>query len=155
MAKHRQSIGIILQNPHLLNDHTIYDNVALPLYIQGTSSHEIKKRVAAALGKVGLRDAAHHYPEALSAGEQQRIGIARAIINKPQLILADEPTGNLDPNLSKEIFSLFEAFQNVGVTVLVATHDLSLVAMLPHRVLTLKSGHLIDAPAPHPTTESL
>lgn len=140
LAKHRQSIGIILQDPHLLADHSIYDNIALPLYIQGMSSREIKKRVAAALGKVNLREAAHHLPEALSAGEQQRIGIARAIINKPALILADEATGNLDPKLSHEIFDLFAAFQQVGVTVLVATHDINLVNSLPYRVLTLEQG---------------
>lgn len=150
LAKHRQSIGIILQDPHLLRDHTIYDNVALPLYIQGMNNKEIKKRVAAALGKVGLRDTAHYLPEALSAGEQQRIGIARAIINKPTLILADEPTGNLDPKLSHEIFDLFAAFQQVGATVLVATHDISLVNHLRYRILTLQQGSLISTAGESP-----
>lgn len=142
-AKLRQSIGVILQDPCLLDGYNVFDNVALPLLIQGMSGFEIKKRVAAALGKVDLRDIAHQMPAELSAGEQQRVGIARAIINKPSIILADEPTGNLDPHLSQEIFALFAAFQEVGVTVMVATHDLSLIASMPERIITLKAGAIL------------
>ncbi len=144
----RRNIGIIFQDHQLLFDRTVFDNVALPLIIAGYSRHDIAKRVRAALDKVGLLNKEKKYPITLSGGEQQRVGIARAVVNKPPLILADEPTGNLDPELSAEIMGLFQDFSDVGVTVLVATHDIALISELPYRTLVLKDGKLIeDRPA--------
>jgi len=140
----RRNIGIIFQDHQLLFDRTVFDNVALPLIIAGYSRHDIAKRVRAALDKVGLLGKEKKYPITLSGGEQQRVGIARAVVNKPPLILADEPTGNLDPELSAEIMGLFQDFSDVGVTVLVATHDIALISQLPYRTLTLKDGKLIN-----------
>ena len=140
----RRNIGIIFQDHQLLFDRTVYDNVALPLIIAGFSHQDIGKRVRAALDKVGLLNKEKKYPITLSGGEQQRVGIARAVVNKPPLILADEPTGNLDPELSAEIMGLFQDFSDVGVTVLVATHDITLISRLPYRTLTLKDGKLIN-----------
>jgi cell division transport system ATP-binding protein len=139
----RRRIGMIWQNPQLLLERTVFDNVALPLQIGGASYQETKRRVRAALDKVGLLSKEKVYPLALSCGEQQRVGIARAVVNKPEIVLADEPTGNLDPALSMEIIHLLEAFNQVGVTVMVATHDLALIAALNHRILTLREGNLI------------
>lgn len=139
----RRHIGMIFQNPQLLHHRSVSDNVAIPLVITGYHQKEIKRRVRAALDKVGLLKKERLFPSSLSSGEQQRVGIARAIVNKPVIVLADEPTGNLDPELSLEIIRLFKAFNNVGVTVLVATHDLSLIAPLNHRIITLKEGRLI------------
>ncbi|MGB4497434.1 MAG: cell division ATP-binding protein FtsE [Methylococcaceae bacterium] len=140
----RRKMGLIFQDYKLLNDRTVFDNVALPLIIMGFSYGEISKRVRASLDKVGLLGKERKFPLTLSGGEQQRVGIARAIVNKPLMILADEPTGNLDPDLSAEIMKLFEQFQQVGVTVLIASHDISLISKLNHRVLTLEHGHLLS-----------
>ncbi|MCL4410349.1 MAG: cell division ATP-binding protein FtsE [Gammaproteobacteria bacterium] len=140
----RRDIGMIFQDHRLLMDKTVFDNVALPLYIEGYTQAEAKKRVQAALDKVGLRGHERKFPIMLSGGEQQRVGIARAIVNKPPLLLADEPTGNLDPKLSLEIMQLFESLHQVGVSVLIATHDLALVARMRHRNLVLKDGFMID-----------
>ena len=145
----RRNIGIIFQDHQLLFDRTVFDNVALPLIIAGFSRHDIAKRVRAALDKVGLLGKEKKYPITLSGGEQQRVGIARAVVNKPPLILADEPTGNLDPELSAEIMNLFQDFSDVGVTVLVATHDIALISQLPYRTLTLKDGKLINDSMPN------
>lgn len=139
----RRNLGLIFQDYKLLADRTVFDNVALPLIVSGVSHQEISRRVRAALDKVSLLGKERKYPLALSGGEQQRVGIARAIVNKPKLILADEPTGNLDPDLSAEVMTMFEQFVQVGVTVLVATHDIELVERLGHRVLTLDKGRLI------------
>jgi cell division transport system ATP-binding protein len=139
----RRNIGMCFQNHHLLMDRTIFDNVSLPLIIEGYSQKEVKKRVDAALEKVRLGDKSKCFPNMLSGGEQQRVGIARAIVNKPSLILADEPTGNLDPELSLEIMRLFEEFNSVGVAVIIATHDLGLIARMRYRTLTLKNGVMI------------
>ena len=117
--------------------------VALPLIINGTPPGEVGRRVRAALDKVGLLSKESLYPIALSGGEQQRVGVARAVVHKPALLLADEPTGNLDPSLSAEIMSLFEDFNRVGVTVIIASHDLPLIATLDHRMLTLDQGRLL------------
>lgn len=140
----RRDVGIIFQNHRLLMNHTVFDNVALPLVIEGFTGKEMVKRVHAALDKVGLLDKVRCLPHTLSGGEQQRVGIARAVVNKPPLLLADEPTGNLDPDLSKDIMRVFEAFNQVGVSVLVATHDLGLVARMKYRTLTLKQGRMIN-----------
>ncbi|MEE4660843.1 MAG: cell division ATP-binding protein FtsE [Halieaceae bacterium] len=139
----RREIGVVFQNHQLLFDRTVYDNVALPLMISGYSHREIGRRVRAALDKVGLLAREKAMPVTLSGGEQQRVGIARAVVNKPSLLLADEPTGNLDPALSAEIMQLFEQFNQVGVTVLIASHDLPLISRLHHRILTLRQGRLI------------
>jgi cell division transport system ATP-binding protein len=140
----RRGIGMIFQNHNLLLDRTVFDNVALPLVIEGYSQKEIHKRVDAALDKVHLSDKSRCYPSMLSGGEQQRVGIARAVVNKPPILLADEPTGNLDPKLSLDIIRLFEEFNDVGVAVLIATHDLGLIARLKYRTLTLKQGSMIN-----------
>ncbi|GGW70505.1 cell division ATP-binding protein FtsE [Alishewanella tabrizica] len=140
----RRDVGIIFQNHRLLMNHTVFDNVALPLVIEGFTGKEMVKRVHAALDKVNLLDKQRCLPETLSGGEQQRVGIARAVVNKPPLLLADEPTGNLDPELSRDIMQVFEAFNQVGVSVLVATHDLGLIARMRYRTLTLKHGRMIN-----------
>lgn len=142
----RRDIGIIFQNHRLLERYTIFDNVALPLIIEGTHHKQIAKRVHGALDKVDLIDKIKCHPSMLSGGEQQRVGIARAIVNSPPILLADEPTGNLDPELSMEILRLFEEFNNHGTTVLIATHDLGLVARMKYRSLTLKDGRMIQDP---------
>ncbi|MCW8828426.1 MAG: cell division ATP-binding protein FtsE [Gammaproteobacteria bacterium] len=139
---HRRNIGVIFQDHRLLFDRTVFDNVALPLIIAGYSHHEIGRRVRAALDKVGLLGKEKLYPITLSGGEQQRVGIARAVVNKPPLVLADEPTGNLDPELSREIMGIFEAFNRVGVSVLIASHDHALIRSMPYRVLGLDHGKL-------------
>ena len=138
----RRQIGMIFQDHRLLMDRTVFDNVALPLVIDGYSHADINKRVAAALDKVGLLGKERYQPRMLSGGEQQRVGIARAIVNKPPLLLADEPTGNLDPQLSMDIMRLFEEFNRFGVSVLIATHDLGLIARMRYRTLTLKAGRM-------------
>ena len=140
----RQRIGVVFQDHQLLFDRSVYDNVALALAVAAVPPREAGRRVRAALSKVGLAGREKHYPQSLSGGEQQRVGIARAVVNKPAILLADEPTGNLDPELSQEIMQLFSDFRQVGVTVLVATHDLALVREAGCRQLTLHEGRLID-----------
>jgi len=140
----RRRVGIIFQDHRLLSDKKVFDNVALPLMIAGVSYREIKRRVRAALDKVGLLDKEGMYPPMLSGGQQQRVGIARAIIGKPPLLLADEPTGNLDPEMSAELMNYFLQLNEVGVTVLIASHDLDLIRRLGRRVLVLKEGSMVD-----------
>ncbi len=140
---HRRHIGVVFQNHQLLFDRTVFDNVALPLQISGYDPVDAARRVRAALDKVGLLAREKLNPVTLSSGEQQRVGIARAIVHKPRLLLADEPTGNLDPELSEDIMHLFEQFNRIGTTVLIASHDLSLINRLRHRVLTLQGGRLV------------
>ncbi len=140
----RRDVGIVFQDYKLLHDRTVFDNVALPLVVAGLPHREIGRRVRAALDKVGLLKKERAYPITLSGGEQQRVGIARAVVNKPPLLLADEPTGNLDEALSNEIMDLFQDFNQVGVTVLIATHDQHQVRRLRKRVLALRQGELVD-----------
>jgi len=140
----RRDIGLIFQNPQLLFDRSVFENVALPLVIANYRREDIGRRVRAALDKVGLLSKEQLLPEALSCGEQQRIGIARAIVSRPSILLADEPTGNLDPELSREIFKLFEQFHQAGVTVFIASHDVELIQQLPYRILKLKEGRLVE-----------
>ena len=140
----RRNIGTIFQDHKLLSDKTVFDNVSLPLMIAGMRYADIKKRVRAALDKVGLLNKEKSWPLSLSGGEQQRVGIARAIVGMPPILLADEPTGNLDPQLSAELFSLFRQINEQGVTVLVASHDLSLIRAMSQRVMVLSGGSLID-----------
>ncbi len=140
---YRRHIGVVFQDHQLLSDRTVFENVALPLRISGYPERDIGRRVRAALDKVGLLEREQYLPIALSGGEQQRVGIARAVVNKPPVLIADEPTGNLDPELSAEIMRLFEEFSQVGVTVLIATHDLDLVHRFGHRELVLRRGRLV------------
>lgn len=141
---YRRRVGVVFQNHQLLFDRTVFDNVALPLQVSGFKAQEIARRVRASLDKVGLLDKERLNPMQLSGGEQQRVGIARAVVHKPRILLADEPTGNLDPALSEEIMGLFRGFRDVGVTVLIATHDLALVEGLGERTLSLREGRLVD-----------
>ncbi len=141
----RRRIGIVFQDHKLLNDRTIFDNVALPLVICALRRREIERRVRAALDQVGLLGREMNSPLTLSAGEQQRVGIARAVATRPDLVIADEPTGNLDPALSLEIMRLFERFNEVGVTMLIATHDLDLLDHLDHRRVHLDAGKIAKA----------
>jgi cell division transport system ATP-binding protein len=147
---YRRSLGMIYQDFRLLINRTVYDNVALPLVVTGQyDRQEIGRRTRAALDKVGLLGKEKYRPLELSGGEQQRVGIARAVVHKPVLLLADEPTGNLDPSLSWEIMSLFEAFNRVGVTVLIASHNMELISRMRHRLLVLNNGRLMsDTPEP-------
>ncbi len=140
----RQRIGMIFQDHKLLSDKTVFDNVSLPLIIAGMRYADIKKRVRAALDKVGLLSKEKSWPLTLSGGEQQRVGVARAIVGMPPILLADEPTGNLDPQLSRDLFGLFRQLNDQGVTVIIASHDLSLIRAMGQRVLVLSGGRLVD-----------
>jgi cell division transport system ATP-binding protein len=147
----RRGIGVVFQDHRLLADRPVFDNVALPLVVADTPLKEIDRRVRAALDQVGLRGKERVLPVELSVGEQQRVGIARAVVSKPPILIADEPTGNLDPDLSREVMRLFQRFQDVGVTVVVATHDLHLVHEFGQREIELEEGRIIEDPdAPDP-----
>ncbi|WP_317932152.1 cell division ATP-binding protein FtsE [Halioxenophilus sp. WMMB6] len=139
----RRQVGVVFQNHQLLFDRNVFENVALPLHIAGIRGRELGRRVRAALDKVGLLNKEKHNPVTLSGGEQQRVGIARAVVNKPPVLLADEPTGNLDPELSAEVMNLFQQFNQVGVTVLIASHDIALIRTMGKRVLGLAQGRLV------------
>ena len=148
VALHRRDIGVVYQDHRLLADRSVADNVALPLLLRGLRRGDIAKRVRAVLDKVGLGTRERALPGELSAGEQQRVGIARAIVGEPKLLVADEPTGNLDPTLSAEILALFASLPERGTSVLVASHDLGLVKRMKRRVLVLDHGQLVDDIAP-------
>jgi cell division transport system ATP-binding protein len=150
----RRRIGQVFQDHRLLLDRTVFDNVALPLVIAGTPRAEMERRVRASLDLVGLASRERAQPQQLSAGEQQRVGIARAIAPRPPLVIADEPTGNLDPQLAAEVMGLFVTLSQSGTTVLVASHDLHLVSRLRRRVLVLDHGRLIDDFRPAPRAEA-
>ena len=141
----RRAIGVVFQDHKLLVDRPIYDNVALPLVVAGTPLKEVDRRVRAALDQVGLLGKERMLPLELSVGEQQRVGIARAVVSKPPLLIADEPTGNLDPDLAREVMRLFKRFQEVGVTVVVATHDVDLVRELGQREIIIENGQVRGA----------
>jgi cell division transport system ATP-binding protein len=141
----RRNIGVVFQDHKLLADRPVYDNVALPLIVSDTPLREIDKRVRAALDQVGLLGKEKMSPLELSVGEQQRVGIARAVVRKPPLLIADEPTGNLDPDLAREVMQLFRRFHDVGVTVVVATHDVDLVRELGEREITIENGQVQGA----------
>lgn len=138
----RRSVGVVFQDHKLLHDRTVADNVALPLIIAGVPRREIDKRVRAALDQVGLLSKEKCRPLELSTGEQQRVGIARAVVARPQLLIADEPTGNLDPDLALEIMRLFKRFNDVGVTVVIATHDVHLIDRFDARRIVLEDGRV-------------
>jgi cell division transport system ATP-binding protein len=150
----RRDIGIVFQDHKLLMDRPVYDNVGLPLVIAGQPEKEIDKRVRAALDQVGLLGRERNRPIELSTGEQQRVGIARAIVGKPSLLIADEPTGNLDPDLALEVMNIFKRFNEVGVTVLVATHDVHLIERFGVRRVVIEGGRVAggdEAPSPLPS----
>ena len=144
VAKFRRNVGVIFQNFNLLHDRTVFDNVGLPLVIRGWRHQDIARRVRAALDAVELLGKERVYPLTLSGGEQQRVGIARAIVAKPDLLLADEPTGNLDPEMAQDIMGIFRRFNEVGVSVLVATHAIDLIRQLPYRLIHLEQGRLSE-----------
>ncbi|KAA2284652.1 cell division ATP-binding protein FtsE [Arenimonas fontis] len=145
---HRRQVGVVFQDHRLLMDRSVHDNVALPLLIAGLPGSEVGKRVRTVLDRVGLGGRERALPAQLSTGEQQRVGIARAIVGQPLLLVADEPTGNLDPQLAAEIMQLFAELPAGGTTVLVASHDLMLVKRMRRRVLVLDHGRLVDDIAP-------
>lgn len=140
---YRRKIGFVFQNFRLLADRNAYENIAFACECIGLPRKQVVCRTREALEFVELLDRKNHYPHELSGGEQQRVAIARAIVNKPQIVIADEPTGNLDPKHGEEIFSLFEAINSIGTTVIMATHDEKLVDRHPHRVVTLANGHIV------------
>lgn len=144
IPKHRRQLGVVFQDNKLLTERSTFDNVALPLVIAGLNDREIARRVRAALDQVGLLKKERSKPSALSLGEQQRVGIARAVVNRPRVIIADEPTGNLDPWLSLEIMKLFGRFNDIGVTMLIATHDLNLLGKLGGRRVQLADGEISE-----------
>lgn len=143
VPRYRRNLGLIFQDHRLLPDRNVFENVALPLRISGLDPDLIARRTRAALDKVDLLRKEKSFPATLSAGQQQRVGIARAVVNKPAILLADEPTGNLDPGLSEEILKLFMDFNQVGVTVLIASHDQLLIHRFGQRVIELQNGRLV------------
>ena len=148
VALHRRRVGVVHQDHRLLMDRSVYDNVALPLLIAGMPSRDIGRRVRVTLDKLGLGAREKSLPRELSTGEQQRVGIARAVAAQPRLLVADEPTGNLDPTLAGEIMELFASLPSQGTTVLIASHDLPLVRKMRKRVLVLDHGKLMDDISP-------
>jgi cell division transport system ATP-binding protein len=146
---YRRQIGVVFQDHKLLNDRSVFDNVALPLVIAGADAAETAKRVRASLDLVGLLHKEKALPMTLSTGEQQRVGIARAVVYRPTVLIADEPTGNLDPELSQEVMQLFKRLNQVGATVLIASHDRGLVEQFAPRVFNLKSGHMAESGEAH------
>jgi cell division transport system ATP-binding protein len=144
IAQFRRQIGVVFQDHKLLHDRPVMDNVALPLIISGVPRREIDKRVRAALDQVGLLGKEKSRPLELSTGEQQRVGIARAVVARPSLLIADEPTGNLDPDLAREVMQLFKRFSEVGVTVVVATHDVHLIESFDARRVCLSEGRVVS-----------
>ena len=153
VALHRRDVGVVFQDHRLLTDRSVADNVGLPLVLRGLRRGDIAKRVRSVLDKVGLGARANALPAQLSAGEQQRVGIARAIVGEPKLLVADEPTGNLDPTLSAEILALFSSLPERGTSVLVASHDLNLLKRMKKRVLVLNQGRLVDDISPQDLAE--
>jgi cell division transport system ATP-binding protein len=148
IAQFRRQIGVVFQDHKLLHDRAVMDNVALPLIIAGLPRREIDKRVRAALDQVGLLGKEKSRPLELSTGEQQRVGIARAVVARPSLLIADEPTGNLDPDLAREVMQLFKRFSEVGVTVVVATHDVHLIDTFDARRVLLSEGRVVSGTVP-------
>jgi len=144
IAAHRRQLGMVFQDHKLLADRSIFDNVSLPLIVANTPVREIGKRVRAALDQVGLLKYEQSRPVELSTGEQQRVGLARAVVTKPPLLIADEPTGNLDPDLSLEVMNIFRRFQEVGVTVLIASHNIQLINKFNARRIHLEGGRIIE-----------
>lgn len=151
LPAYRARLGVVWQEPHLLPERSVFENVAVPLRVAGMRQREAARRVRAALSSVGLLAKDRLLPGHLSAGERQRVGIARAVVNRPKVLLADEPTGNLDPALSKSVMGLFRQFNDVGVTVIVASHDSALIATMGARVIELANG-VVTADTPGEAT---
>ena len=143
VPRYRQHLGAVFQDHHLVGDRTVLENVAVPLLVTSMRKRDVVTRARAALSMVGLLAKERLYPAHLSAGEQQRVGIARAVVNRPKLLLADEPTGNLDPRLSRDVMGLFVNFRQVGATVIVASHDHELIESLGMRVIELEDGRVV------------
>ena len=150
LPAYRRGLGAVFQDHHLLHHRSVFENVALPLRVAGMKPRDVARRVRAALTGVELLDKAGLYPDALSTGEQQRLGIARAVVNRPKVLLADEPTGNLDPVLSSTIMGYFQRFNAVGTTVLVASHDTALIAAMGVRTIELAQGGVVADSAAAP-----
>jgi cell division transport system ATP-binding protein len=154
LAHYRQHLGAVFQDHHLLGQRSVFENVALPLRVAGYKDRDVARRVRAALSRVGLLAKESLFPRYLSTGEQQRVGIARAVVTRPKILLADEPTGNLDPELSRDIMQLFRQFHQIGTTVVVASHDRDLIESMGMRIIELSHGGMIsdqpgqDLPAP-------
>lgn len=147
LAYYRQHLGAVFQDHHLLAERTVYDNVALPLRVVGVAERDVARRVRAALSLVGLLGREAQLPRQLSTGEQQRVGIARAVVGRPKILLADEPTGNLDPELSRDIMYVFRQFNQLGTTVIVASHDRELIGSMGERIIELAHGQIVrDTP---------
>jgi cell division transport system ATP-binding protein len=144
LAHYRQHLGAVFQDHHLLAQRTVYDNVALPLRVAGYRERDVARRVRAALTRVGLLSKEALFPRYLSTGEQQRVGIARAVVTRPKILLADEPTGNLDPELSRDIMQLFRQFHQIGTTVVVASHDRDLIESMGMRIVELSQGIMVN-----------
>ncbi len=144
LPRYRQNIGVVFQDHHLLASRTVFDNVAMPLRVGGLSEKDVARRVRPALTTVELDGKEGLYPRHLSTGEQQRVGIARAVVSRPKILLADEPTGNLDPDLSRHIMELFARFNQVGTTVIVASHDIALIESMGVRLLHLENGRIVS-----------
>ncbi len=143
LANYRRHLGAVFQDHHLLSHRSVYDNVAMPLRVSGMREKEVARRVRAALSRVSLLEKERLFPRYLSTGEQQRVGIARAVVTRPKILLADEPTGNLDPELSRDIMKLFEQFNQVGTTVIVASHDRDLIESMGRRIIELDQGAIV------------
>lgn len=139
----RRQLGIVFQDFRLLNDRTAFENVAFAMQVIEAPSHKIRKRVNEVLELVGLKDRGDNYPGEMSGGEQQRVAIARAIVNDPLLVIADEPTGNLDPETSKEIMEIFTQINHNGTTIIMATHDKTMVDYMQKRVIALENGRIV------------
>ena len=140
----RRTMGIVFQDFRLINNMNVFDNVAFAMRVIGASQREVRKRVPYILGLVGLQNKARNYPMELSGGEQQRVGLARALVNNPALIIADEPTGNIDPELSYEIVELLNEINRRGTTVLMVTHERDLVRMFNRRVIEIREGCVVS-----------
>lgn len=139
----RRTMGIVFQDFRLIPTMNVFDNVAFAMHVVGAGNRKIRKEVSRALAKVGLGHKARSMPDELSGGEQQRVGLARALVNSPDLLIADEPTGNVDPNMSYEIVGLLDEINKRGTTILMVTHDHNLVRDFNHRVIMLDGGHIV------------